>query len=36
MLTARKKEIWIAIRGVKMGGVYKRGEEGVADIQEWI
>ena len=36
VLTAGKKEIWIAVRGVKIGGVYKRGEEGVADIPEWI
>ena len=35
-LMAGKKEIWIAVRGVKIGGVYRRGEEGVADIQEWI
>ena len=33
---AGKTEIWIAVIGVKIGGVYKRGEEGVADIQEWI
>ena len=36
VLTAGKKEIWIVVRGVKIGGVYRRGEEGVADIQEWI
>ena len=33
---AGKTEIWIAVIGVKIGGVYKKGEEGVADIQEWI
>ena len=36
VLTAGKKEIWIAVSGVKVGGVYRRGEEGVTDIQEWI
>ena len=36
VLTAGKKEIWIAVRGVKIEGVYRKGEEGVADIQEWI
>ena len=36
VLTAGKKEIWIAVRGVRIGGVYRRGEVGVADIQEWI
>ena len=36
VLTVGKQEIWIAVRGVKVGGVYRRGEEGVADIQEWI
>ena len=36
VLTAGKKEIWIAVRGVKIRGVYRRGEEGVVDIQEWI
>ena len=33
-MRAGKKEIWIAVRGVKVGGVHRRGEEGVADIQE--
>ena len=36
VLTAGKKEIWIVVRGVKIRGVYRRGEEGVVDIQEWI
>ena len=36
VLQAGKKEIWISIRGVKIAGVYRRGEEGVSDIQEWI
>ena len=36
VLMAGKKEIWIAVRGVKIGGVYRRREEGVTDIQEWI
>ena len=36
VLTAGKKERWIAVKGVKVGRIYRRGEEGVADIQEWI
>ena len=36
VLQAGKKEIWILIRGVKIAGVYRRGEEGVSDIQEYI
>ena len=36
ILQAGKKEIWISIRGVKIAGVYRRGEEGIRDIQEWI
>lgn len=36
VLTGGKKEIWIAVGGVTIRGVYRRGEEGVGDIQEWI
>ena len=36
VLQAGKKEIWISIRGVKIAGVHRRGEEGVSNIQEWI
>ena len=36
VLMVGKKEIWIVVRGVKIRGVYRRGEEKVADIQEWI
>ena len=35
-MQAGKKEIWIWIRGVKIAGVYRRGEEGVSDIQDSI
>ena len=35
-MQAGKKEIWISIRGVKIAGVYRRGEEGLSDIQGWI
>ena len=31
-----KKEIWIELGGIKIAGVYRKGEEGVTDIQEWI
>ena len=36
VLQAGKTEICILIRGVKIAGVYRRGDEGVNDIQEWI
>lgn len=36
VMTAGKKVIWIAVRGVKIRGIYRRGEEGVGNIQEWI
>ena len=36
VLQAGKKEIWISIREVKIAGIYRRGEEGVNDIQELI
>ena len=36
VLHADKKEIWIEIGKVKMVGVYRKGEEGTKDIQEWI
>ena len=36
VLQAGRKEIWISIRCVKIAGVYRRGEEGVCDIQGWI
>ena len=35
-MQAGKEEIWISIRGVKIAGVFRRGEEGVSDIQGWI
>ena len=36
VLQAGKKEICLLISGVKIAGVYRRGEEGLSDIQEWI
>ena len=36
VLQMGKKEIWIEMGGIKIAGVYRKGEEGVTDIQEWI
>ena len=36
VLTAGKPEIWIAVRRVKIGVLYRSGEEGIANIQKWI
>ena len=36
VLQIGKKEIWIEMGGIKIAGVYRKGEEGVTDIQEWI
>ena len=36
VLQVGKKEILIEIGGIKIVGVYRKGEEGVTDIQEWI
>ena len=35
VLAAGNKEIWLKAGGVKIAGVYRRGEEGVPDLQEW-
>ena len=36
VLHTDRKEIWIAIGGVKLAGVYRKGDEGTQDIQEWV
>ena len=36
VLHADKKGIWIEIGKVKLVGVYKEGDKGTKDIQEWI
>ena len=35
-LDAGKKEIWIEIGGIKLGGIYRKGDEGTKDIQERV
>ena len=35
MIAAGKKEIWVKAGGVKIAGVYRRGEEGISDLHEW-
>ena len=36
VLQMGKKEIWLEIGGIKVTGVYRKGEEGVTDLQKWI
>ena len=36
VLHVDKKEIWINIGGVKIGGVYRKRDEGTKDIQKWV
>ena len=35
VIAAGKKEIWVRAGGVKIAGVYRRGEEGIPDLHEW-
>ena len=35
VISAGKKEIWVKAGGVKIAGVYRRGEEGIPDLYEW-
>ena len=36
VLHTDRKDIWIEIGRVKIAGVYRKGDEGIKDIQEWV
>ena len=36
VLHAGKKEICNEIGGIKVAGIYRKGDEGTKDIQEWV
>ena len=35
VIAADKKEIWVNAGGVKIAGMYRKGEEGLPDLHEW-